>query len=140
MTTNRKLFLAQLATMTLVLTGCGGGGDSAAPAPAPGPAPGPVPGPPPPTPPPPPPPPPPPSATTCGVFTFTANHGHTLIISRADLDSALSRTYSIIGTSGHDHQITLTATQLAQLKAGGTISVTSFFGPGHEHQMSGGCA
>ena len=126
--TSRKLFLTQLASGSFILAlhGCGGGGDSAAPAPAPAPSPAPS--------------PPPPAPAICGAFTFSANHGHTLSIARTDLDSTVARTYSIAGSAGHNHQVTLSTTQLAQLKAGMAVSVTSTFDSGHSHQMGGGCA
>jgi hypothetical protein len=121
---NRKLFLVQIATFALALAGCGGGGSDAAPAPAPSPPPA----------------PPPPPAAPCSAFSFSLNHGHTLSIPRADLDSTVAKTYSIAGSAGHDHQVTLSPAQLQQLKSGGTVSVGSFSSTGHEHQMSGGCA
>ncbi len=122
--TTRKLFLSQFAsgTFVLALQGCGGGGDSAAPAPAPSPTPS-----------------PPPPAAACNAFSFSANHGHSLSIARADLDSTVAKTYSITGSAGHEHQVTLSAAQLAQLKAGMSVSVTSTFDSGHSHQMGGGC-
>jgi hypothetical protein len=63
--------------------------------------------------------------TACGPITITSNHGHTITISTADLDSTSSRTYSVAGTSNHDHTITLSPAQLAMLKAGDQVVVTS---------------
>lgn len=132
--TTRKLFLSRLYSSALVvavggLAACGGG-DEAAPAPGPAPTPG---------PPGPPGPPPPPAPTTCAAFVFSANHGHALTIPAADLDSTTPKTYSVQGTSGHDHMVTLMPGQLAILKAGGIVNVTTTDGGGHNHQMGGGC-
>ena len=82
--------------------------------------------------------------TGCSAETISANHGHTLSIPVADLDATTDKVYSIAGTAGHDHTITLTATQLATLKAGGTVTVTSSvtnaptFGS-HSHAVTVGC-
>jgi hypothetical protein len=57
--------------------------------------------------------------------TITSNHGHTLAVPIADLDATTDKVYSIAGTAGHDHTITLTAAQLAMLKSGGVVTVTS---------------
>lgn len=123
--TTRKVFLTQLAGggVALALGACGGGGDSPAPAPAPGPAPA----------------PPPPPAAPCNAFTFSANHGHSLVIARVDLDAVVAKTYSVQGSSGHSHTVTLSPAQLAMLKAGQPVSVTSTTDAGHSHQMGGGC-
>lgn len=71
---------------------------------------------------------------------ISGNHGHSLSIPRADLDSTVSRSYSILGTAGHDHTITLSATQLSQLKAGTAVTVTSTTDSAHDHSVSVTCA
>jgi hypothetical protein len=63
--------------------------------------------------------------TACGPTTISNNHGHTITIATADLDSTSSRTYSIAGTANHDHTITLSPAQLATLKGGDQVVVTS---------------
>ena len=110
---NRKLFLVRVLSSGLAfeLSGCGGGGGGAAPSPAPAASPGPPPSPPPPT--------------NCTGLTFSANHGHILVIVAADLSSTATKTYNVQGTADHNHQVTLSPGQLAQLKAGGTVSVAT---------------
>jgi hypothetical protein len=82
--------------------------------------------------------------TGCGANAISNNHGHALAIPVADLDATTDMTYSIAGTAGHDHTITLTAAQLATLKGGGTVTVTSTvtnaptFGS-HAHTVTVGC-
>ncbi len=123
----RKLFLIQVLASGIAfkLAGCGGGEDNASSGPAPAPTPG--------APPPPPPP------TNCTGLVFSANHGHILTIPAADMNSSVTKTYSVQGTGGHDHQVTLSPGQIAQLRAGGMISVSTTFDAGHAHTMSGGC-
>jgi hypothetical protein len=70
---------------------------------------------------------------TCSQFDFSGNHGHSLEIPAAD-------------TASHDHPFTLTAANLARLKAGQTITVVTTglpLGPvaAHTHDVDGGsCA
>lgn len=63
----------------------------------------------------------------CGAAgpEIVGNHGHELIIPAADLDSPTDKTYSIKGTSVHDHMVTLTVAQLGMLKAKTPVTVTS---------------
>ena len=115
----RKLFLRQMGggCLTLVLAGCGGGGgdgDTTSSS----------------------------NAASCSNFTFTGNHGHAVEIPEEDLDSLTDKSYSIQGVASHDHPFTLTAAQLARLKAGQAIVVVTT-GPaldGHTHDVSGTCA
>ena len=113
----RKLFLRQMGggCMTLVLAGCGGGGSDGKVTPPP--------------------------TSTCNNFVFSGNHGHALEIPDADLNSLTDKSYSIQGTASHDHPFTLTAANLARLKAGQTILVvTTGIALEHSHDVSGSCA
>jgi hypothetical protein len=110
----RKLFLRQMGggCLTLVLAGCGGGDDDTDP----------------------------PPVTGCGNFQFSSNHGHALDIPAADLNSLTDKSYSIQGTATHDHPFTLTAANLARLKAGQAILVvTTGVALEHTHDVSGSC-
>jgi hypothetical protein len=115
---NRKAFLVQLIGSGWVLTGCGGGGGDSAPAPPPAP---------------------PPPGGGC-VATISDNHGHSLTISAADLNSTVSITYDIHGSADHTHSVTFTAAQLAQLKAGTAVAVTSSTAFAHDHRISEQCS
>ncbi|MBS2014457.1 MAG: hypothetical protein JST00_16345 [Deltaproteobacteria bacterium] len=73
--------------------------------------------------------------------SITQNHGHTVTIPIADLTSGTAKTYSIKGTSDHDHQITLDPSQLGQLKSGVSVQTTSTSGgTTHDHQVTILCA
>lgn len=85
------------------------------------------------------------SADTAQAFecrsSITQNHGHKLVIPLEDLDSTTPKTYSIIGTADHDHQVTFDAQQLADLKAGVSINVTSNDGgTTHDHDLAVKCS
>lgn len=71
--------------------------------------------------------------------TITSNHGHAISIDAADLDGGQSKTYSIIGTSQHDHSVTLTAQDFADLKSGKTVTKESTNTAGHSHPMQITC-
>jgi len=68
-----------------------------------------------------------------------SNHGHVLTIPVTDLDSTTARTYDIHGTADHTHSVTFSATQLAQLKAGTMVSVTSTETQAHTHLINVTC-
>lgn len=87
----------------------------------------------------------PPVLTSCGASAITLNHGHAVTIPVADLNSTVAKTYSIRGTADHDHEITLTVSQLQALKSGAssvpvtsTISTSAADGQ-HAHQVTITC-
>jgi len=123
MSMTRKEFLRSLggSTVVLLFQACGGGGGGyGAGAPAP--------------------------ASSCGSSgtQISGNHGHSLTIARADLDSMTDKVYSIMGTALHDHTVTLSVAQLVKLKAGQSVTVTSSVtdAPGfgsHSHDVTVSC-
>jgi hypothetical protein len=131
MNRSRRLFMANTAgyTAALALGGCGGS-DYSAPAPVPAPPP-----------PAPAPPGPPAGGLTCNATAITNNHGHALLIPASDTDSLVDKVYNIVGAADHNHLVTLTAAQLAQIKAKTAVTVTSTAGgDGHTHSVTVNCA
>jgi hypothetical protein len=120
MAITRKAFLVQwlpLGGATWALPGCGGGGGDDGGSAMP----------------------PPPSGGQCGV-TISVNHGHVLNLPLVDLDSTTDRSYDIQGSATHTHSVTFSAAQLAMLKAGQMVSVTSTaFSDGHNHLLTERC-
>ncbi|HEY6353837.1 MAG TPA: hypothetical protein VIY30_05060 [Burkholderiaceae bacterium] len=122
MNMTRKRLLESMAggTVVLLVQACGGGGTSSYGNPMP--------------------------ASGCGSsgLQISGNHGHMLTVPTADLASTSAKTYSIMGTATHDHTVTLSPAQLAQLKAGGSVTVTSTvtnaptFGS-HSHDVTISC-
>lgn len=125
----RKAFCGALAgtTVALLFQACGGGGgdDSGGPAPAPAPGPAPAPA-------------PPPAVMGC-TDTIGDNHGHELIVAVADLDSPTDKVYNIQGVAIHNHTVRLTVAQLASLKAGSTVNVTTSTTEFHDHRVTISC-
>lgn len=137
----RRSFFGSIGAFALLLSACGGSDDSPAPAPAltpapPAPTPAPTPA---------PAPPPPPAPLSCGATAISDNHGHTLTIPAADVDSMVAKTYSIEGIADHPHTITLTPVQLAQIKAMTSVTVSSSVNPSpifasHFHAVTVNCS
>lgn len=73
--------------------------------------------------------------------TIASNHGHTAQIPAADIAAGAGMTYSIMGSSPHDHEITLGADDMAALAAGMSVMVTSNSGggDGHNHAVTLTC-
>lgn len=73
--------------------------------------------------------------------SISQNHGHAVTVPVADLDSTSNKTYSIKGTSAHDHSIVLEAQDFADLKAGLSVKKTSNTnGETHDHVVTILCA
>ena len=70
------------------------------------------------------------------------NHGHTLTVSKEDVQAGTQKTYSIQGTSNHNHQVTLTAANFSSLQSNNSISVSSTTGDSdnHTHSVIVSCA
>jgi len=83
-------------------------------------------------------------ATSCTmngtISTIGANHGHVLVVSKADVAAGTARTYDIRGTAGHTHSVTVTAAMFTQLKGNTTITTTSSVDAGHAHSITVMCA
>ncbi|HQR22128.1 MAG TPA: hypothetical protein PLE54_15840 [Burkholderiaceae bacterium] len=130
MNRSRRLFVANTAgsAVAFALTGCGGSDGYMSPPPPVAAAS-------------PPPPPPPPAALSCGATAITGNHGHALSIPAGDVDSTVAVVYSILGTADHNHNVTLSAAQLAQIKGKSPVTVVSTIaGDGHTHNVTVNCA
>ena len=79
----------------------------------------------------------------CGATDIAGNHGHTLNVPTADLTSATAKTYGIQGSADHTHQVTFSPAQLADLKNGNSVIVTSTAGVNsggsHTHVVTAHC-
>ncbi|HEY0254550.1 MAG TPA: hypothetical protein VGC41_23645, partial [Kofleriaceae bacterium] len=72
---------------------------------------------------------------------IAANHGHVLVVSKADVAAGVDKTYDITGNATHAHSVTLTAADFAKL---GTMNMlimeTSTTNAQHSHQITVSCA
>jgi hypothetical protein len=69
-----------------------------------------------------------------------ANHGHTLTVSKTDVENAAEKTYAIQGTASHDHEVIISTTNFSALKGNQSIQVVSSSSSGHTHSVSVSCA
>tara|TARA_R110001583_G_scaffold412_4_gene3863 strand:+ start:3897 stop:4298 length:402 start_codon:yes stop_codon:yes gene_type:complete len=74
--------------------------------------------------------------------SISANHGHTLTVSKEDVAAGAQKTYQLTAasTDSHIHSVTLTANQFNSLKTNTQISTTSTSGSGHTHTVTVSCA
>jgi hypothetical protein len=80
------------------------------------------------------------SCTANGTAVIiSANHGHTLVVSKADVIAGVDKTYDIRGSATHAHSATVMAAQFAQLQADMSASLTSTINSSHSHPISISC-
>lgn len=71
--------------------------------------------------------------------SIAMNHGHSMSVSAADEMAAVDKTYSIQGSSAHNHTVELTADDFADLAAGKVVVVQSSTDAGHSHDVTVTC-
>ena len=114
--------MAVLSGVAITISGCGGGssnsgggGSPAAPSnptPAPTPAPGSVNG------------------------AISANHGHTAVITAAQISAGNMLTLDITGDANHPHSVDLTMADVAAIGAGTQVAKVSSTNDGHMHNVT----
>ncbi len=67
---------------------------------------------------------------------IASNHGHTAIITKAQLTAGGGLTLDITGTSSHTHSLTLTAVEVTTIKGGTRVSKESTSGGSHTHTVT----
>jgi len=80
------------------------------------------------------------SANGATATDITANHGHSLTVSAADVNAGVDKTYSIQGSGDHAHDVTVTAADFASLAADLQVSFLSTTASGHSHSVTVTCA
>jgi len=79
-------------------------------------------------------------ANGASASTITGNHGHSLTVSKSDVSAGTEKIYSIAGSAGHNHNVTVTMANFATLKNNLQITVNSTTGNGHNHSVTISCA
>jgi hypothetical protein len=74
------------------------------------------------------------------TVTIAANHGHVMMVTKAEVMAAADKTYDIMGTAAHTHSVTVTAANFGTLAGNHAINVTSTVGGGHTHDVTVVCA
>jgi hypothetical protein len=83
-------------------------------------------------------------ATSCTlngtVSTIGANHGHVLMVSKADVAAGVDKTYDIHGTANHTHSVTVSAAMFTTLQSNTAVTTVSSTNSGHNHPITVMCA
>nr|WP_299381793.1 hypothetical protein [Allomuricauda sp.] len=74
------------------------------------------------------------------AIAISSNHGHTLIVSKEDIEAGEEKTYSIQGGSGHNHTVRLTTSHFESLRQNNQITVESSQNSLHRHDVTVACA
>jgi len=74
--------------------------------------------------------------------SISANHGHSLTVSKADVAAGSQKTYqlSAANTDGHIHTVVLSSSDFSTLATNHRISATSTNQSGHTHDVTVSCA
>lgn len=74
--------------------------------------------------------------------SISANHGHSLTVSKEDVSAGSEKTYTLsqASTDNHIHQVTISASQFNSLKNNNQITATSTDQAGHTHDVTVSCA
>ena len=108
--------LAMLAGVTITISGCGGGSSPSSPNPQPNPTPNPTGG--------------------DKVGDISANHGHTVMITGAQLTAGGDVTLQLTEGSGHTHSVSLAASEVVQIRGNTRVAKDSTNTSGHTHTVT----
>lgn len=73
------------------------------------------------------------------VSTIADNHGHVLVVSKADVAAGVAKQYDITGTADHPHTVTVTADMFARLQGDTAVTMTSTSDLDHTHAVTVMC-
>jgi hypothetical protein len=109
--------MAVLSGVAITITGCGGGSSSSASPAAPTSS----------------------TPTPSGgdkTGSISANHGHSAVITAAQLTAAGGITLNIAGTAGHNHSVTLAASEISAIAGNQRVSKESSSDNSHSHTVT----
>ena len=67
--------------------------------------------------------------------SISANHGHTAVVTRTQLNAGGGVTLNITGQADHPHTVNLSSAQVSQIAAGQRVSVVSSENVAHDHTV-----
>jgi hypothetical protein len=70
------------------------------------------------------------------VGTVGTNHGHSAVVTGAQLSAADAVTLDITGSSDHPHTVSLSADEVQQIAAGTRVSKDSSTDAAHRHTVT----
>jgi hypothetical protein len=104
--------MAVLGGVTITITGCGGGSSPGAPST------------------------PPPTGTGDKIGAISANHGHSAVITAAQLTAGAAVIVELTLGSGHTHQVSMSAAEVVSIASNQRISKQSTTAGGHDHTVT----
>ncbi len=109
---SEKALLALLSGVAVTVSACGGGGDSGSPSA--------------------------PSSPAAGdeSGTISGNHGHSAVISAAQLSAGAAVTLQIRGAASHPHSVDLSGAEVQSVAAGQRVGKSSSNEDGHTHTVT----
>ena len=110
--------MALLAGVTITLSGCGSDSPSG---PSPNPTPTPT---------------PPPATSGDKVGVVSANHGHSAVVTGAQITAAGAVSLDIRGKADHTHTVELSANEVVQIGAGTQVAKLSTTTSSHDHTVT----
>ena len=72
--------------------------------------------------------------------SIASNHGHSLLVSKSDVEAGVEKQYNIKGSSGHSHTVTVSTSNFTSLKSNQQIKVDSSNDDSHIHAVTISCA
>lgn len=78
----------------------------------------------------------PPASNADEVGSISANHGHTAVITAAQLAAGGALDLDISGTAGHTHHVQLSGDEVVQVRGGTRVTKTSSTDDGHNHTVT----
>jgi len=79
-------------------------------------------------------------ANGANATAISSNHGHTLVVAKADIDAGTQKSYSIQGSSGHSHEIIVSESNFTKLKNKEQVVIESSTDSSHRHTVTVACA
>jgi hypothetical protein len=110
--------LAALSGVTITVSACGGGSSPSTPSTPPTPTATPTPA----------------ASEKCGCVG--SNHGHTAVITAAQLTAPGALNLDITGSASHPHSVQLSAAEVGQIASNQRVSKTSSTDNGHSHTVT----
>lgn len=107
--------LAMLSGVTITISGCGGGSSSPSSPSSPAPT---------------------PPASGDEMGSISANHGHTVTITAAQLSAGGDVTLLLTEGSGHTHNVSLTGGEVVQVRDNQKVAKESTSSAGHTHTVT----
>ena len=73
------------------------------------------------------------------TVSISANHGHSMTVTSAEIMQGAAKTYTLTGAPDHDHMVTISVGAFAMLANNETAMTISTSGGGHTHNITITC-